>query len=794
MKLPAIKVTQTMAAVSAETDCGQLVPGEVALDYEASDTEETSFNREQDVTPEPENDNLSDSGGDQDGRPEAEDGEIDDLEDGEVKDEEDSSGGRPSPILPPPITFKSSPPPPSLPPIRIPPPQKNVGFPPPLPSPQGQINLPRPEDVGVCKWFIRGSCTWGDECKFIHPRGGPAPPPPDRMLMAQQPVGRPFQPRNDVVPVRGRGMSTGGGRPQMGRMCHFPPPNPQPTPPQLMEVPVAKPEAQIKPEDAWARGLEQAKRIIQQAVEKRANEPDFEKKRLTMPMSEDHRARHSPQSDTLSEPGTPIPPRPISRTSSTRASRTSRSRMGDSASPPLPPAQLPPPPTQYRQKERDRYNEYAPQRYPPQNNRYEGGADNRRQAPFYPRHPHQQHPNYHHRPPPPREQIRTAEEVLPPPPDKPNHNYPPPKIYKGTSAGLGWSHPMQQQNRGDVYRRNQPYHHQQGGHRMQDGRDRQQQYHQMDRGGRFPLNNGHPQQRRDYRNDVRRGGGDYGDRERDRGRPLPYDRPSYNREGSGYVDPWERRKGPRRREGSNVSTSSRSTFSSRSSRSGSRSRSRRLSSISSTSSSRSRSRSKSRRSISSGSSSTSARRIAKMERRKKQGSLDSMGRKRKAPVSAPKAEDLPAPKEKVSAKAAAKALGKKPRKELKKSKKDKVSVPVIPPSVQKTEEEEMEERKPIKLTIAASKLNSSGSVMENEAEEEALPPENAPSPAKKRKSKGPSESRETEYPPPSSPPPAKKAKPTEGSKTGGKETRRDELLKQLKSVEDAIAKKRSTKS
>jgi hypothetical protein len=30
----------------------------------------------------------------------------------------------------------------------------------------------RPEDCGVCKFYLRGNCTWNDKCKYNHPLGG----------------------------------------------------------------------------------------------------------------------------------------------------------------------------------------------------------------------------------------------------------------------------------------------------------------------------------------------------------------------------------------------------------------------------------------------------------------------------------------------------------------------------------------------------------------------------------------------------------------------------------------------
>jgi hypothetical protein len=99
---------------------------------------------------------------------ETEDGEIDDLEDGEVKDDDDDEP------LPPPQFFNRRSPPPKLadsqplPPLSALPPRlpatgQSPGF--------GLAPSVRPEDVGICKFYLRGQCTWGTTCPSSSPPG-----------------------------------------------------------------------------------------------------------------------------------------------------------------------------------------------------------------------------------------------------------------------------------------------------------------------------------------------------------------------------------------------------------------------------------------------------------------------------------------------------------------------------------------------------------------------------------------------------------------------------------------------
>ncbi len=124
-----------------------------------------------------------------------------------------------------------------------------------LPSPTGTLPMPgelRPEDVGICKFFLRGSCTWGETCKFLHPRGPPPPPPPERMNMVREPppmINRPFPPPS----LRGRGsFQSPALRGRGGYPNPFPP---------YQAPPGKPPPRQEPPEDAWERGLKQAREV-----------------------------------------------------------------------------------------------------------------------------------------------------------------------------------------------------------------------------------------------------------------------------------------------------------------------------------------------------------------------------------------------------------------------------------------------------------------------------------------------------------------------------------------------------
>lgn len=177
---------------------------------------------------------------------EAEEGEIDDLEDGEVKDEDDARQA----VGSPPEKFSGGGP------------AESVTSPTGGRKPSGQLppsESLRPEDVGLCKFFLRGSCTWGNTCKFVHPGGSgergnyrmfpdvPPPPPgplPPLMRMRGPPIPPGFRQRGPP------GFGPRGGPPR------FPPPGP-------LFPPMGGPPAQVEDseESAWEKGLKRAREV-----------------------------------------------------------------------------------------------------------------------------------------------------------------------------------------------------------------------------------------------------------------------------------------------------------------------------------------------------------------------------------------------------------------------------------------------------------------------------------------------------------------------------------------------------
>ncbi|XP_042143426.1 zinc finger CCCH domain-containing protein 18 isoform X2 [Ixodes scapularis] len=119
----------------------------------------------------------------------------------------------------------------------------------------------------ICRFFNKGQCTWGSLCRFIHPgindRGNYnmfAPPPPLPM-----PMPKPHHHMPPLAPPSNVMRGSGGVPP-----CEFLPP---PPPPEEL-VPLV--------ESAWERGLRHAKELMKRASRRKEQEPDFEEKRLNL--------------------------------------------------------------------------------------------------------------------------------------------------------------------------------------------------------------------------------------------------------------------------------------------------------------------------------------------------------------------------------------------------------------------------------------------------------------------------------------------------------------------------------
>ncbi|XP_059988499.1 zinc finger CCCH domain-containing protein 18 isoform X1 [Lagenorhynchus albirostris] len=170
---------------------------------------------------------------------EIDDGEIDDddLEEGEVKDPSDRKV-RPRPTCR--FFMKDVVTPLSTPPSPI---SNSIPF-------RGQV---------------KGNCTWGMNCRFIHPGVN------DKGNYSLITKAEPFPP-NGAPPLGPHPLMPANpwGGPVVDEILPPPPPEP-PT------------------ESAWERGLRHAKEVLKKATIRKEQEPDFEEKRFTVTIGEDER-------------------------------------------------------------------------------------------------------------------------------------------------------------------------------------------------------------------------------------------------------------------------------------------------------------------------------------------------------------------------------------------------------------------------------------------------------------------------------------------------------------------------
>uniref|UniRef100_A0A8C4PF95 Zinc finger CCCH-type containing 18 n=2 Tax=Equus asinus TaxID=9793 RepID=A0A8C4PF95_EQUAS len=120
---------------------------------------------------------------------------------------------------------------------------------------------PRP----TCRFFMKGNCTWGMNCRFIHPGVN------DKGNYSLITKAEPFPP-NGAPPL--------GPHPLM-------PANPWGGP--IVDEILPPPPPEPPTESAWERGLRHAKEVLKKATIRKEQEPDFEEKRFTVTIGEDER-------------------------------------------------------------------------------------------------------------------------------------------------------------------------------------------------------------------------------------------------------------------------------------------------------------------------------------------------------------------------------------------------------------------------------------------------------------------------------------------------------------------------
>ncbi|XP_010782675.1 zinc finger CCCH domain-containing protein 18-like [Notothenia coriiceps] len=121
---------------------------------------------------------------------------------------------------------------------------------------------PRP----ICRFFIKGNCTWGMNCRFIHPGVNDKG---NYSLISKPDL---FSPN---------GAPPGGPHPLI--------PNNPWVGPAVEELPPPPPPVEPPVESAWERGLRHAKEVLKKATIRKEQEPDFEEKRFNVTIGEDER-------------------------------------------------------------------------------------------------------------------------------------------------------------------------------------------------------------------------------------------------------------------------------------------------------------------------------------------------------------------------------------------------------------------------------------------------------------------------------------------------------------------------
>ncbi|KYO43066.1 zinc finger CCCH domain-containing protein 18 isoform D [Alligator mississippiensis] len=133
---------------------------------------------------------------------------------------------------------------------------------------EGEVKDPNDRKVRprpTCRFFMKGHCTWGMNCRFIHPGVN------DKGNYSLISKPDPFSP-NGAPPIGPHPLMPANpwGGPVADEILPPPPPDP-PT------------------ESAWERGLRHAKEVLKKATIRKEQEPDFEEKRFTVTIGEDER-------------------------------------------------------------------------------------------------------------------------------------------------------------------------------------------------------------------------------------------------------------------------------------------------------------------------------------------------------------------------------------------------------------------------------------------------------------------------------------------------------------------------
>lgn len=132
---------------------------------------------------------------------------------------------------------------------------------------EGEIREPgtrKPFIPPICRFFTRGACTWGNNCRFIHPGVNDK----GNYRMIERPEFGPATYGQGSGPWQGP-----GEKPAAEEIEEEELPPPPPMPPKV--------------ETAWERGLRHAKEQLKKANMRKEQETDFEQKRLNLSVEEE---------------------------------------------------------------------------------------------------------------------------------------------------------------------------------------------------------------------------------------------------------------------------------------------------------------------------------------------------------------------------------------------------------------------------------------------------------------------------------------------------------------------------
>ncbi|MFH4975252.1 hypothetical protein AB6A40_001961 [Gnathostoma spinigerum] len=167
---------------------------------------------------------------------------------------------------------------------------------------------------GICKFFLRGTCTWGADCKFYHPREGRQ----DNCMPAVSSTSSESTWPNDRGRTRARSREKVIACESVHSRVTYA------SPAELAETAASRGD-----ESAWERGLRQARELMKKASKKREEEPDFENKRLVLPPSDDNDRRRTTDDESDDDSRYDCRRRPrVSRSPSDRTTFNVDQRMG----------------------------------------------------------------------------------------------------------------------------------------------------------------------------------------------------------------------------------------------------------------------------------------------------------------------------------------------------------------------------------------------------------------------------------------------------------------------------------